>query len=74
MLRANATGNAAPVKTIGGPSTTFSSPRGLALDSIGDIYLFDCNSNAIFVFAPSATGDAIPLRELCGADHRFTAP
>jgi DNA-binding beta-propeller fold protein YncE len=70
----NAMGNTPPAKTIGGPSSGFSSPRGLALDALGNIYLSDCNQNAIFVFAPTATGDATPLRELGGADHRFNCP
>ena len=66
-------GNVAPTRIIQGTGN-FNSPRGLATDAAGEVYLSDCNQNAVYVYAGNASGPAIPLRELGGADHRFSCP
>jgi NHL repeat len=65
------TGNIAPASTITG---TFNSPTGLALDPNNDLFVSDCGSNAVYVYAHSASGSTPPIRELGGADHRFSCP
>jgi hypothetical protein len=62
---------ACSIKTITG---TFDTPRGLAVDKAKNVYLSDCDTNAVYVYGPTATGSAPPLRELGGADHRFSCP
>ncbi len=53
-------GNVAPIATIGGPNTGISSPRGIALDSTGKIYVLN-PSIGITVYAAGSQGDVAPI-------------
>jgi autotransporter family porin len=74
-----ATGNVAPVRTIGGPLTLLSVGLvgGVATDSAGNLYvttntITGSGANAVYsgsilVFAPAASGNVAPTRSISGA-------
>jgi hypothetical protein len=72
VYRDNATGDTAPLYTIGGPRTGISSPGQLAEDSQGNLYvangsiLSQSANPAVLVFAHGANGDVAPIRKLAG--------
>lgn len=59
-------GNVFPNRIISGPHTGITSPRGLALDGSGRLFVADQATNKVLVFEPDATGDAAPLVVLTG--------
>ena len=61
-----ATGNDAPVATIGGAATKLTEPDAVGLDNTGDLYVGDFH-NLVAVFAPGVTGNAAPQRVISGA-------
>jgi len=67
-------GNVFPNRVISGPHTGITSPRGLALDGSGRLFVADQATNKVLVFEPDATGDAVPVTVLTGLhspDHLF---
>jgi hypothetical protein len=58
-------GNVAPLRTIAGPDTHLQYPTFLSFDRHGNLYVDD--SSQVLVFAPSASGDALPIA-------RFSTP
>ena len=67
----DAHGNAKPVGVIAGANTTLASPIGVAVDSNGFLYVADCGTGSIKVFAPGATGNVSPIRTV-GVYHNCT--
>ncbi|MBV8171590.1 MAG: NHL repeat-containing protein [Candidatus Eremiobacteraeota bacterium] len=63
---ASATGNVAPTVTIAGAATLLQCPEGLAFDSAGTLYVADYSSNSVIEFAPGASGNATPVRQITG--------
>ena len=61
-----ANGNVAPVRTIQGPDTDLHDPTGIAVDSLGYIYVGNIGNTPadIDVYRPSAKGDAVPVRHI----------
>ena len=57
-----ASGNAAPVRTITGDSTGLYNPVGIVLDRAGNVYV--TNTYTVTVFAPGASGNAVPIRTI----------
>ena len=57
-----ASGNAAPVRTITGDSTGLYDPVGIVLDRAGNVYV--TNTYTVTVFAPGASGNAVPIRTI----------
>src|SRR3989442_8446833 len=61
---AGASGNVAPIATIGGSSSTdntgLNSPVGIARDGAGRLYVTDPGPNTVTVFAAGASGNATP--------------
>ncbi|MBV8355376.1 MAG: hypothetical protein JO101_08660, partial [Candidatus Eremiobacteraeota bacterium] len=56
-----ASGNAAPTRTISGPSTGLTGgPWGEAVDATGNIYTANPNSASVTIFAAGANGNAAP--------------
>jgi DNA-binding beta-propeller fold protein YncE len=67
-------GNIFPNRVIGGPHTGVTSPRGLALDGSGRLFVADQATNKVLVFEPDATGDVTPVVVLTGLhspEHLF---
>ncbi len=67
-------GNVYPNRVISGPHTGITSPRGLALDGSGRLFVADQATNKVLIFDPDATGDAAPLVVLTGLhspEHLF---
>jgi sugar lactone lactonase YvrE len=62
----SANGNATPLKTIGGATTTIEGPGGIYVDSSGTLYVADYEASTIDVFAASANGDVAPTRQITG--------
>lgn len=59
-------GNVFPNRMIRGPHTGITSPRGLALDGSGRLFVSDQATNKVLVFKPDASGDEAPLLALEG--------
>jgi DNA-binding beta-propeller fold protein YncE len=49
-------------------------PHGVTLDGAGYLYVADCDSNAILVFAPGANGNVAPVRTISGANTTLNCP
>jgi hypothetical protein len=60
----DATGNAAPVRTIAGANTALALPIGLAIDASGNLYVANRMGTGVTVYPPGASGDVAPLRTL----------
>ena len=63
----DATGDAAPIRTIAGPSTMLSLPIGLGVDRQGLIYAANRTGSVVTAFAKDASGDVAPARLLTAA-------
>jgi len=70
----NATGNMAPTKTITNAAMTC--VDGVAIDGAGNIYAANRGGagDAIFVFAPSASGASVPIATITGAGTLLSTP
>ncbi len=60
----DATGNAAPIRTIAGANTGLALPIGVALDASGNLYVANRMGAGVTVYPPGASGDVAPLRTL----------
>lgn len=75
VYRADARGNAAPVKAIEGPKTQLSWPTGIAVDpKNAEIYVANDTGNSVTVFAANASGDVAPVRVLRGSKTLLKNP
>jgi hypothetical protein len=63
----DATGNAAPVRTISGASTGLALPIGVAVDASGNLYVANRMGAGVTVYPPGASGDVAPLRTLAAS-------
>lgn len=70
----NASGNAAPQRTIAGAVTTLQTPGGLAYDASGNLWVADAAGNGVAVFAPAANGNTAPSSALAGSATALNAP
>ena len=61
---ANSTASSAPIRVISGPLTQLASLGGLAVDSVGTIYVistdFDGTNPKVITFSKTATGNVVP--------------
>ena len=67
-------GNVFPNRVVSGPHTGITSPRGLAVDGSGRLFVADQATNSVLVFKADAEEDAAPvavLRGLRSPDHVF---
>jgi hypothetical protein len=67
VFSGTANGSVAPIRTISGALTGLILAEQLALDTSGNLYVFNVNPNGtppILVFAPGATGNVAPIRSL----------
>jgi DNA-binding beta-propeller fold protein YncE len=71
----SSSGNASPVRSIGGSLTGFNLPVGMDLDLLRDeIVIANAYSNSVVVFPRTATGDVAPSRILQGASTGLCIP
>jgi sugar lactone lactonase YvrE len=75
IFAADATGNVAPIGTIGGSLTGLSAGNigGIAIDSTGNVYISTSSANGgvIKVFAPTANGNVAPIRTISGSSTQL---
>ena len=76
---AGATGNVAPIRTISGSNTGLSDgdgfESGLAVSKAsGDIFASNPVSNAILVFAATASGNVAPIQTIAGSATELSEP
>ena len=72
---AGASGNVAPVNSIGGPrNTQLITETGIAQDSSGLTYVGNGNTAVITVYAPGASGDVAPVSTLAGSNTGLNRP
>jgi sugar lactone lactonase YvrE len=78
----NAAGDIPPVRVVSGPNTGMKQSTSIAVDGSGEIYVANdlisrdrvTSAATITVYAPNATGDAIPIRTITGFDTRMSRP
>jgi hypothetical protein len=68
---AGSTGDVTPIQDITGPATHLVNPSAVGVDANGEIFVLDSNQPNSFgfnvlVFAPGATGNVAPIREIKG--------
>lgn len=70
VFAAGSYGNVAPVRRITGANTQISFPEGIAVDSSGDIWLFNGpqGSPEIAEFGPGANGNVAPIKTISGGN------
>jgi hypothetical protein len=69
VFSGSANGSSAPMRVIAGALTELSLPEDLAVDSSGNLYVFNPNTNSlppILMFATGANGNVAPVRSLTG--------
>jgi serine/threonine protein kinase, bacterial len=69
--------NQAPIRNIAGSNTLLNRPTGMAFDAQGNLYVVNLGNDSITVYAPTASGNAAPLRRLGGpgaANTRLQQP
>jgi len=74
-----ATGNSAPIATIGGASTGLENPTGITLDSNGNIYVANAGSldgdpDSVTVYAAGSNGNVTPTATITGAATGLAYP
>jgi hypothetical protein len=78
----NAAGDIPPVRVISGPNTGMKQSTSIAVDGSGEIYVANdiisqdrvTSAATITVYAPNATGDAMPIRTITGFGTRMSRP
>ncbi len=78
----NAAGDIPPARVIIGPKTEMKQSTSIAVDGSGEIYVANdiisqdrvTSAATITVYAPNATGDAMPIRTITGFDTRMSRP
>ena len=64
VYAANSTATSVPIRIISGPMTQLASPGGIAVDSVGNIYVistnFDGSNPKVLTFSKTATGNVAP--------------
>ena len=75
IYRADAAGDAKPVRTIQGPKTGLDWPMGLSIDSTnGEIAVANNGDSSIRVFSRTASGDVAPVRVIKGQRTGISGP
>ena len=70
-----ATGEAAPISTIGGDSTGLAYPTGIAFDAKGNLYVSNRVAGpSITGYAAGATGNIAPITTIAGANTGLGSP
>jgi DNA-binding beta-propeller fold protein YncE len=73
--RADAEGNAEPVRIIQGPKAQLNWPTGVSVDSDrGEVYVANAAGDSINVFSATAQGDVAPIRQIKGPKTMLRNP
>jgi hypothetical protein len=67
-------GNVAPSRVITGSNTGFKIPGQIGVSAGGTLYVFDTQSQEVFVFAPGANGNVLPTAEFQSPQLPNTSP
>jgi hypothetical protein len=70
----DASGPAAPIRTISGSQTALKYPEALTLDSAGVLYVADYELGEVLVYAAQANGNVAPIRVIGGDQTGVTMP
>jgi hypothetical protein len=70
----NASGNAAPVRTIAGGNTQISQDYGVAVDANDQVYVSDLRNPVITVYSAGSFGNVAPLRTITGSNTGLSGP
>lgn len=74
VFHGGAVGNIAPNRSISGPHTKLNGPDGIAVDSIGRIYVTNIIDNSITVYHSTANGDVQPMQRIVGSNTELYYP
>src|SRR6266550_5350783 len=79
VYAANAVGNVAPIRTIGGSNTALHHVEGIAVDAAGQLYVANVRDagtrgDSITVFAADASGNVAPRATIAGSHTGLNAP
>jgi hypothetical protein len=66
-------GEVSPIATISGSATNLLEPTGLAIDSLGDLWVVNA-SGSILEFAPGSNGNVSPVTVIAGSNTGMTVP
>ena len=73
--RADAEGNADPVRVIEGPRAQLNWPTGVSVDpERGEVYVANAAGDSINVFSADAQGDVAPIRQIKGPNTLLSNP
>ena len=67
-------GNVAPSRVISGSNTGFKIPGQIGVSAGGTLYVFDTQSEEVYVFAPGANGNVLPAAEFQSPQLPYTSP
>jgi hypothetical protein len=69
-----ASGDAAPVLSLGGPNTELNQPTGVLTDVKGDVFVANAGNNSVTEYAPEVTGDVAPVARIAGGRTALNKP
>ena len=61
-----AAGQSQPIATISGSATLLQTPRSIAVDVSGNVYVYDTTCSCVYVYASGANGNVAPVRTMTG--------
>ena len=71
-----ANGNVTPTRSLSGAATGLGYPRRIVIDATGNVYVANApgaaNPHSITVYAPTANGNATPIRSITGGNTGLT--
>jgi hypothetical protein len=67
-------GNVAPTRVISGANTGFKMPAQIGVSAGGTLYVFDGESQEVYVFAPTANGNVLPIAEFQSPALPYNSP
>ncbi len=73
IYAATATGNAAPVRSIGGSKTLLSGASGIAVDAVRNVYVIN-KTPSVTVYAAGASGNVAPTQTIVGSKTNLNNP
>ena len=69
-----ASGNVAPMATLSGAATGLDGPRGVLVDSFGDLFVANSLNNSVTEYGEGSKGNAAPKATISGAKTKLSQP